>query len=167
MRMLPATKRPRRLHVAELLPLDVVRMHETPAHSERPNAYPHRPAVAVANPLGAFDNLNLFPRRRQPLERSRLRVPPKQPLGGGLNPGTCDEHFRPRHIFHRVLPARLARTALPGRDANRATGGTLRATGENRGREPISQEPIASPKERSSERFNESSFSALPYRENR
>src|ERR1700683_684005 len=125
MRMLPATKRPRRLHVAELPPLDVVRMHETPPHSERTNVYPHRPAVAVANSLRAFDHLNLFPRRRQPLERPRLCMPTKQLLRGCLDPGTGDEHFRPCHIFHRVLPARSARTAFPSREANRATRGRL------------------------------------------
>src|ERR1700733_11818838 len=126
----PSDEKAPRLHVAELPPLDVVRMHETPPHSERTNVYPHRPAVAVANSLRAFDHLNLLPRRRQPLERPRLCMPTKQLLRGCLDPGTGDEHFRPRHIFHRVLPARSARTAFPSREANRATGGRLGATGK-------------------------------------
>src|ERR1700683_3134855 len=115
MRVLPATKRPRSLHVAELPPLDVVGMHETPAHSERTNVYPHLPAVAVANPPRAFNNLNPFPGRRQPLQRPRLCMPTKQLLRGCLNPRLRDEHPRPRHIFQAVLGAHIARTAFSSR----------------------------------------------------
>src|SRR5580704_13586334 len=162
MGVLPATKRPRSLHVAEPPPLDVARMHETPAYSERTNVYPHRPAVAVANPPGAFDPLHLLPRGRQPLERPGLGMPTKQLLRRCLDPGTSHEHFRPRHIFQAVL---CAHSALePGSEScHRRDAARHR---ENRGREPIGEPQIASAKERSSGRANESSISLLAHWEN-
>ena len=55
-------------------------------------------------------------------------MPIEQLRGGCLNPGSRDEHVRPRHIFHAVLPAHVAHAAFRNREANRATGETPGAT---------------------------------------
>src|SRR5271154_2532802 len=112
--MFPAAERAGSLDVAELTAFDVVAMYERPTHAERAHAHPHLPAVAIANSRRAFDHFEALPRRRQTLQRARLRVPAKQLFRGRLDLRSGYEHIRLRHIFFGS-PSRAARALyFPG-----------------------------------------------------
>ena len=125
MRMLPAAKRARSLHVTELPPFDVVAMFETPARAEQSQVNPHRSAIATANSRRPFNGLNSFPRRRQTFQRARLCMPTKHPLRACLNSRSGDKQIRPRPIPQTIHPAHLAHCLFRTREANRRTGRAL------------------------------------------
>jgi hypothetical protein len=131
-RVVPASKRPRELYVAELAAFDVIEVLKFPRNSKRADANAQRTAIAVANARSRPQNLHRLPRRGQPFERAGCACQRKTSSAGAsildcamktwtraiLLQITLDGQvsLRPTRrifIFHRLVPREQEQLHLP------------------------------------------------------